>query len=305
MYQDGVHAFKRLDAQQLAAIRQLADLCNEYDHIILKLNWEMLQHRKDDAIIAFLSYAGGQVVGFLGLYQFQSSEAEASGMVHPQYRRKGIFGKLVRAAQEECVRRNMGKLIFICERNSASGRAYAKSAGARYSFSEYWMQLGGWTEAAHSGTPDAGIALREAQASDIEILTRLSADGFGMDEADARDYVQASFQTRSDTAYIAELRQENGEALPIGKIHVMLEEGEAFIFGFCISSQHRKQGYGRRVLQHMLHLIREQHEAAGAALEVAVENENALGLYTSCGFRIRNANDYYNLDLPAGKPRTE
>ncbi|MBG9791344.1 hypothetical protein ABD76_01875 [Paenibacillus dendritiformis] len=191
MNQDGEHAFKRLDAQQLAAIRQLADLCNEHDGIILKLNWEMLQDRKDDAIIAFLYYAGGQVVGFLGLYQFRSSEVEVSGMVHPQYRRQGIFGKLVRAAQEECIRRNTGKLIFICERRSDSGRAYAESEGARYNFSEYWMQLGGW------------------------------------------------------------------------------------------------------------------NEAAGAALEVAVENENALGLYTSCGFRIRNANDYYDLDLPAGKPRTE
>lgn len=305
MNQDGEHAFKRLDAQQLAAIRELADLCNEHDGIILKLNWDMLQDRKDDAIIAFLYYAGGQVVGFLGLYQFLSSEVEVSGMVHPQYRRQGIFGKLVRAAQEECIRRNTGKLIFICERRSDSGRAYAESAGARYNFSEYWMQLGGWNEAALSGTPDAEIALRKAEASDIEILTRLSADGFGMDEADARDYVEASFQSRADTAYIAELRPLNGKPLPIGKIHVMLEEGVAFIFGFCILSQYRKRGYGRRILQHMLHLIRERHEAADAALEVAVENENALGLYTSCGFRIRNANDYYDLDLPAAKPRTE
>ncbi|WP_052759666.1 N-acetyltransferase [Paenibacillus sp. DMB20] len=54
-------------------------------------------------------------------------------------------------------------------------------------------------------------------------------------------------------------------------------------------------------LRHMIHTIKSQNEAAEVALEVAVENENALGLYTSCGFEIRNANDYYDMVLTAEK----
>ena len=303
LIQDGVHAFKRFDSEKLASIRQLADLCNEHDQIILKLNWDTLQDQKSNSILGFLYYVGEQLVGFLGLYQFQSSEAEVSGMVHPEYRRQGIFGQLVRAAQGECLRRKTGRFIFICERRSESGREYAKSIGANYSFSEYWMQLGEKKDEDPSNSlPSAlKLELRQADPSDIELLTRLNMGGFDVTEADAREFAQSSFRSESDKTYIAELLQEGGEPLPIGKIHVQLDENKAFIFGFCILAAHRKQGFGRWILRHMVHTVKSQNEAAEVALEVAVENENALGLYTSCGFEIRNVNDYYDMVLTAEK----
>ncbi|WP_205699992.1 hypothetical protein [Cohnella luojiensis] len=39
--------------------------------------------------------------------------------------------------------------------------------------------------------------------------------------------------------------------------------------------------------------IKGQDETASIALEVAVENERALWLYESCGFRVSKATDYY------------
>lgn len=302
MIQDGVHAFKRFDSEKLASIRQLADLCNEHDQIILKLNWDTLQDQKSNSIIGFLYYVDEQVVGFLGLYQFQSSEAEVSGMVHPEYRRQGIFGRLVRAAQEECLRRNTERFIFICERRSESGREYAKSVGANYSFSEYWMQFEDRKDEDSNSIPVAPkLELRQADPSDIELLTRLNMGGFDATVADAMEFAQSSFRSELDKTYIAELLQEDGDPLPIGKIHVQLDGNKAFIFGFCILAAHRKQGYGRWILRQMIHTIKRQNEAAEIALEVAVENENALGLYTSCGFKIRNVNDYYDMILTAEK----
>ncbi len=84
-----------MDSKELEQVGELANLCNLYDGIQLKLNWSMLKERSGKEYSDFLFYEEDQLVGFLGIYQFQSTEAEISGMVHPKHRRKGIFTRLV------------------------------------------------------------------------------------------------------------------------------------------------------------------------------------------------------------------
>jgi len=143
----------------------------------------------------------------------------------------------------------------------------------------------------------AKIELRQAEMGDVALLARLNMDGFDMNEEDAKGYVETAMLSQQDYIFIADCQQENGEWLPIGKIHVMWEEGSAFLFGFCIQPEHRGRGYGRWILHSIIERMKEQQPTAKIELEVAVENERALGLYTSCGFHVRNVNDYYVLEL--------
>ncbi|MNW11442.1 ribosomal-protein-alanine N-acetyltransferase [compost metagenome] len=76
----------------------------------------------------------------------------------------------------------------------------------------------------------------------------------------------------------------------------MLEPGESgFIYGFCVLPEYRGKGYGRQILSQTITALKEKDQAVEIKLEVSVENEKALGLYESCGFATRNANDYYVL----------
>lgn len=77
----------------------------------------------------------------MGLYQFNSHEIEISGMVHPNYRRRGIFTELVKAAKEEIRQRGVSKLIYMNQKGSASGQLFLEALGAIYTFSEYWMKI--------------------------------------------------------------------------------------------------------------------------------------------------------------------
>ncbi len=62
-------------------------------------------------------------------------------MVHPAYRRKGIFTILFQAALEECQHRTISHILLIVEHTSTSGQAFAKKLATTYDHSEYKMVL--------------------------------------------------------------------------------------------------------------------------------------------------------------------
>lgn len=282
-----VTAKAKLTAEELADISKLVDLCNEFDGIDLKVNPDMLQKRSGTETEDFLCYKEGRLIGFLGLYVFHGGEAEVSGMVHPSYRKQGIFRAMQDAAAKECRRRNIPQQLFIVQRASVTGKACMESFGAQYQFSEYWMELG----SERRTVPSNSVKLRPATADDLEELIRLNVHGFQMDEERAREMtVRIEEQINRDTFLVL----ANGEA--VGKISAMKEEGKGFIFGFCVHPDHQGRGYGRQALAQVIELLNQQG-LARISLEVACDNSGALRLYESCGFYVKSANDYYKLPL--------
>ncbi|UJF33585.1 GNAT family N-acetyltransferase [Paenibacillus hexagrammi] len=240
----------------------------------------------------FLYYDQGRLVGFLAVFSFQSSEAELTGMVHPDYRRRGIFSGLRQAAIAECSRRDIPNVIYINQRGSASGKAFLMRIEAAYSFSEYVMELAAETKKTYEDSLVLhSIKLRQAGRHDIELLVHLNMQGFGMSESDTREYVLQTMEGGKERTWIAELAESNE---PIGKIGAMVEmDGSSFIYGFCVLPEKRGKGYGRQILRETIDLLIKRGQTGATKLEVAVDNEGALGLYESCGFVTVSANDYY------------
>lgn len=285
-----------LSPQELEEVRKLCEVCNSHDHIEIKLNWSTLSDRPAGVTNDFLFYQNDRIVGFLAIYCFMSTEVEISGMVHPEARRQGIFDQLVQTAIAECRRREVPKLIFINERGSESGKAFLTNLGATYSFSEYVMEFQGQAEATPIALDlDDGIAIRLADVQDTELLVKLNMSGFDMSESDTREYVTQTITGAKERTWIAELGEKRE---PIGKIGAMVEAEESgFIYGFCVMPTYRGKGYGRRILSQTITELKRRDHASAIKLEVSVENEKALGLYESCGFKTKNANDYYVLLL--------
>src|SRR6266851_1863059 len=72
-----------LSRARVAEIEQLALLCNRYEHLDMKLNWDILYSRPSDETNDFLYYDNGLLTGYLALSSFNANEGELSGMVHP------------------------------------------------------------------------------------------------------------------------------------------------------------------------------------------------------------------------------
>ncbi|WP_165921106.1 GNAT family N-acetyltransferase [Paenibacillus albiflavus] len=294
MEANGLIPSKGLNAEQLRAIKELAHICNQHDQIRLKLNWDALELRNRAETNDWLYYKDGKLVGFLGLYYFSMAEAEFSGMVHPSYRRQGIFQLMVNQARLACLLRGFPKMIFMNQRGSTTGRAFLAEYGARYLFSEHWMEYNVNFSEYIIIPKRADLLLRENidHEDDLETLIRIQTLGFGMDEEDVRDHLMNAANNAHTTTLIV---YYNG--FPIGSIRYQNFTNVSFIYGFCILPEYRGLGIGRYTLLSAIKRIRHEVPQYDIVLEVEVENKHALELYQSCGFYIDNINDYYVMDL--------
>ncbi len=282
----GLYKKQGLAQEELAEIEDLATICEAYEQLHMKLNWDTLRSRPKDQTNDFLYYENGVLVGFLAFFSFNPIEGEVSGMVHPEHRRKGIFTQLFTAVREECQSRSIPTLLLIVEHDSQTGQGFAASLQPGYQHSEYKMEL---AEVKTLPELDARLHFRLAQPADAPILAHITAISFDMPEPDVTWYSQEKIDDVRSKVFIASL-----DETPIGKLDVSLNAHEAYIMGFGVLPPYRGRGYGRQILAQTIREIL-AHGQNRIVLEVATDNRNALILYQSCGFREISSYDYYSL----------
>src|SRR5262249_47236645 len=82
----------------------------------------------------------------------------------------------------------------------------------------------------------------------------------------------------------------------VGTLFLRRDGQEASIYGFTVSPAVQGRGIGRAALRQACEQLRVDG-ARRISLEVDVENDRALGLYTSVGFKPITTEDYYALPL--------
>lgn len=271
-----------LTTVELAAIAELERRTVAADGGRLKLEWGVLRSRSGEQVDDLLWWDGDRVTGFMGLYTFGGVDVELAGMVDPSARRRGIATEMLDAALPLLRQRGHGPALLVCPRATDSGRHFAAGRLAVFDHSEYALLLRGEPT---DGPEDPEIVLRAATPDDAEDVTRLLESGFGNVPADVR-----SMLAGDRTAHLVVLRA----GTVIGYIRPTLDEDTGGVFGFVVDAELRGRGIGRDVLRRVCRGLRSQG-ALRVGLEVAVENERALGLYTSLGFRGVTTEDYFRL----------
>ncbi|MDQ1293485.1 MAG: hypothetical protein QG608_1366 [Actinomycetota bacterium] len=253
----------------------------------LKLEWPDLRGRRGDLVEDLLWWEGDRLLGFLGLYDYGVPTVELTGMVDPSVRRRGIATALLAAALPLCRERGFDTALLVVPREGAAAHALASSLGAALARSEHALELLG--EPAGSPTPPE-LDLRPLVPDDIPAVDVLFAMGFGQ-----------SLPAPQDEAGAERLRlsRENTLVIHVGGAVVgamrLIHDGEgAGVYGLVVRPDHRGRGLGREALRRAC--LRARAEGASRVqLEVAVENDTALGLYTSLGFTRVTTEDYYAL----------
>lgn len=276
-----IESRRTLSAADLAGIAQLDRRVIAADGGRLKLEWNALRGRTGDRPSDFLAVQDGRLLGFAGIYYFGSS-AEITGMVDPAGRRRGLGTDLLDAALAECRARGLAEVLLIVPRPSVGGAALAGRRGGALEQSEHALVLNG-EPVGDQGDP--AVTLRTAEPADAPDVTRLLEAGFGHAPKDVA-------QRMSGHGSWTELVLLDGE--PVGTLRLSVEGDSGFVHGFAIDPRHQGRGIGRDVLRRACAELRARG-AARVALEVAVGNERALGLYTSVGFRPVLTEDYYRL----------
>jgi ribosomal protein S18 acetylase RimI-like enzyme len=278
----------------LDEIKQLAQICDAHDGATLRFNWATLAARPADETNDFFYYQDGALVGCLSLYTFGGGEAEASGMVHPEHRRRGIFRSLLAVASAELQRRGIPNLLFFCDARSDTGIAFLKALGAQYDHSEYRMDL---AEPQAPPACDERLRVERAEKEDSAAVAHIIGLCFGAPEEEVLSGIAKTIDNPAHPHLIGRL-----DGVPIGALSMIAGEQKVGIFGFGVLPEYRGRGYGRQILAQTIAYASATYQKP-IFLEVVPENKGALGLYQSLGFQETSRYEYYQLavaDPPAG-----
>ncbi|GCE05445.1 GNAT family N-acetyltransferase [Dictyobacter aurantiacus] len=286
---------RTLSANEIEQLKQLADVCERHESLYMRIEWSMLRQRTGLVVKDFLYYDNGALIGYLGLDDQGSQQNEIVGMVHPEYRRRGIFKQLLTIAVVESRARGMKQLILVCERTSASGHAFVRALGATLSESEHSMVL---TTVPQRKAFDDHLEIHQADASEADALIKVQSESFGDSEEATRRRVLHCLQNPARPYYLAVFGDEDvGCREPVGSFRLDTIEDAVGIYAFGVRPAYQGRGYGRQMLEEAIFILRGQDPDRKVILDVDVENSRALRLYQSCGFSIYTTYDYYVLDL--------
>lgn len=270
-----------LKQEQLKEIKALQEICEKEGGFHLKLNDDMLENRSADRQEDFFRYEDGKLVGFLGSYGF-GNKVELCGMVHPNYRRRGIFSGLLEMGLIEAKKHGASTILLNAPTDSQSAKEFLKNIPCTFAVAEYQMK---WQFTELSDDPSVTVRPSSSK-EDWEAEIQLEISGFGFSEKEAREFQQTISETSSEDRLIIE-----AEGRIAGKMRVSELNGEAWIYGFTIFPELRGKGIGRRALSRVVKM--EDQKGLPIFLEVEAKNAHALGLYESCGFRSYHSQDYY------------
>ncbi len=250
----------------------------------LKLEWGRLRRRRGDRVEDLLWWEGDRLLGFVGFYGFGSS-LELAGMVAPDARQRGIGTALLDAALPLCRGLGAREALLIVPRPSVAGERLALRQGAVLDHSEHALVL---SDDPTSGPREPALILRPARAADVPFVLRLLEEAFG---EPAPDDLAGHLDLPLDRTMLVEVSGSG-----VGTLRLIRDGDDVGIYGFAIDPSRQGRGIGREALRRACEQLRA--EGAGRiGLEVAVENDRALGLYTSVGFTPVITEDYFALPL--------
>lgn len=296
-----------LDRNDYELIHMLEIQCARNDQITLKLELDYklsdAQNRTADTLISdineFMYFNGEELIGYMGICSFGgiTQPLEITGMVNPEYRRQGIFSKLMELVVAECRKRNAEGILALCDKKSISGQGFLKKISAVYKFSEFEMYLNHKSYETLEKQQPSGITFRKAVNADASEITRQNMIYFGDDSEEENEdsedrgiLLPEEEEKRGMTIYIAEK-----EDRIIGKVNLQMSDGgTGGIYGLGVLPEFRGNGFGRAILTFGVEKLKDA-KATEVMLQVAAENGTALNLYKSCGFQETSVMDYFEL----------
>ncbi|PGZ01312.1 GNAT family N-acetyltransferase [Bacillus cereus] len=287
---------KCLTGNEIQQMKDLAYICGQHDQIDYSsdLHENFLTTRNKEEINDFLFYDDTQLIGALSMYDFERpTKLELLGFVHPNYRKQQIGTTLLQTAMKEIQKREVDAALLIINGGSTSGKSFADYLKLPYQYSEYSMEF---KLKKIQKTPENTIQLTLASTESLPDLIDISSKAFGDSVENTAIWLQKMLKSSSHQVYSALIGNN-----VIGTITVTHQEHFTTLSGFAVHPFHQGRGYGKDILTNIVHRLISEGVAT-IILDVETRNNNALKLYTHCGFEIIMKHNYYDLSKNTNNP---
>ncbi|EHQ87903.1 GNAT family N-acetyltransferase [Desulfosporosinus youngiae] len=279
-----IDAYRSLSDKAKEEILDLESSCIEHDNLRGSFFLDPSLNFEPQINSFFLYYQKGQLISMLSMFIPTKHEAEITAYTLPACRGKGYFKSLLGKAVEELTKFDIPELLFVCESNSTLGKQVIKALKADYKHTEYFMRL---DKSRYSCLKSYRLKLLKAEQKDFERAITANMSVFGDSYEESKSLIKNCFESDTRVHYLAVLNEEI-----IGVASANLEGEDVSIFGLGVVPDYHGKGYGKE----LLHLMVDRFLKRGRSeitIEVHSENESALALYKTTGFRIEVAYEYY------------
>ncbi|WP_286907849.1 GNAT family N-acetyltransferase [Clostridium sp. UBA1652] len=290
---------ENINKEDYEVINKLQQECIDKVALKLELDYKLASSNESSKITnntnEFMYFDGEKLIGYIGIGSFGgfNTPIEVNGMVHPDYRKQGVFKKLSELVIDEWKRRNSSNMFLLSDRTSKEGQEFIKNLGATYNHTEYEMYF---RQEGSSETSKglSNLTFRKANNEDAYELAKQDAIYFGEEVPEENDKEKMILPEEEEKKGIKTYLAEKDNEI-IGKVRLELTD-KGGIYGLGVLPKHRRKGYAREMLKFAVNTLLEDG-AKEVMLQVDSENPNALNLYKSCGFVETSVMDYYEMKL--------
>lgn len=250
----------RLSEEQKKEILALGRACRAWEPIGQEPFVDQEENADPSFPCFYIYYENTFPISFLSIFMPDGSYGEVTGFTLPGYRQKGHFKELLECARKELQERGMNvPLYLVCDGQGPDAEAVLSHWQLQPEYSEMMM------------------------AAPLHILS---------------DLISACSQAES-----LRVEKQGEEYVLLGekewfgrcRLAFFSGTGTAYLYGFEIRQEVRRQGYGRLFLKKLSEMLLSEGEVHTMLLQVGSRNEAACGLYRSCGFEVTEQLSYYLL----------
>jgi N-acetylglutamate synthase-like GNAT family acetyltransferase len=273
----------QLNAEQLSALDDLANLCRPVDKDVPPLYKHILsQRRLSDS--SFLYYEQDKLIGFLSIYFFYADASEVTVLVAPSHRRQGIAKQLIQAVLPLIEEKEIEHLYFSTPAEAHND--WLSRLGFKYKNSEYHMERNSFEPILAAKQT---LSVRIAKETDIPELC-------GIDElcfpVEPENMPFRFMNIMEDDHYTILLAFREGKA--VAKAHIRWEKDKVIFSDIAVRPEFQRKGLGGEILSYCINYALTLGKTK-LALDVETSNNSALNLYTNHQFKIVNAIDFWTI----------
>lgn len=280
----------QLNGRQREEVRALENLCGEQDKIQGGIS---LTADEDTGTLPayFLCYEEELLAGFAILYRMPDMVAEICSYIHPQYRKRTMYKKLMTAVLKELKQAEIKTGYYVFEPHASKDFTDMTERGYfTYSHSEYLME---W-KYSYQLMPTNALVLKQLAQPEERTAAQLLAGAFSMPEEEAAE--RLSQVCGRDGVYYAAWQK----AEMVGLFALAEEKTTFYVFDFAVDGDHQGRGIGKALLKEIIRLVQEKcagGEDKKVRIQVGSRNEAAFRLYQKNGFQVISQRDYYLVNM--------
>lgn len=276
-------------------IRQLESVCNRADGTSYSLFLDNAYNADRSIDFIYLLRSESELISVAVLFFPDIKEFEFYGFTHPEYRKKGLFNRLIDLIHRQLKPLNEFHFLFVCDPRSKSGTAFLHHMGTELIETEYMMDLNRDDFELYlkdQKLSEENVKMREATLDDLPSISAIASLMYGEEQGSAEEFVTQRILSdkREQLVAIADKKI-------IGICTIGLEEGSVMINGLAIDKLLQGRGLGRDFLNRVIVYSFKKYQGP-IKLEVSSVNDKAFNLYKSVGFIQRESYGYYRRITP-------